>query len=352
MTTVKKTDKTKEEQIEQPKETVVETEILLENEGKVGGILKQSRLRQGKKLVEIAQCLCIRKAYLEAIEESHYDSIPENPYGLGFIRSYAEYLGENSSVIVRMYKDETAAKFGDNKMHVLEPQVEATVPNRKYLLLSLLGIIAVYFLWLGYNKYNSTVPVASETTASVEETATDNNAEYPLVVEDYAPSEEVAEVEETPVAEEETTEAESEEVVNVAPLTEKNNEQVIVNEGNFVEEKTVSAEPAPKKEDTKKVSDSGIPAEVFAQPADGKSNIVIHLKKETWIEVKNNQKLYLSKVLPAGTVYALPEAEGLIFSAGRVEGVDVYVAGKLVNIIKPNKKTNIALDEVLKTNAH
>ena len=109
---------------------------------------------------------------------------------------------------------------------------------------------------------------------------------------------------------------------------------------------------AKKKEDIKKVSDNGIPAEVFAKPADGKSNIVIHIKKETWIEVKNNQKLYLSKVLPAGTIYALPEAEGLIFSAGRVEGVDVYVAGKLVNIIKPNKKTNIDLDEVLKTITH
>lgn len=350
---MKKTDKTKEEPIEQPKETVVETEILLENEGKVGGILKQSRLRQGKKLVEIAQCLCIRRAYLEAIEESHYDSIPENPYGLGFIRSYAEYLGENSSVIVRMYKDETAAKFGDSKMHVLEPQVEATVPNRKYLLLSLLGIIAVYFLWLGYNKYNNSVLASAENTASVEESTVDNSTDFPLVVEDYASAEEVVESEEVS-AEEETSpsENESEEVINVAPLTEKNNEQVVVNEGNFVEEKTVSAEPSLPKEDIKKVSDNGIPAEVFAKPADGKSNIVIHIKKETWIEVKNNQKLYLSKVLPAGTIYALPEAEGLIFSAGRVEGVDVYVAGKLVNIIKPNKKTNIDLDEVLKTITH
>ena len=113
---MKKADKTNEEQIEQTVEVSAETEILLENEGKVGGILKQARLRQGKKLVDIAQCLCIRKAYLEAIEESRYDSIPEFPYGLGFIRSYAEYLGENSSTIVRMYKDETSSKFGDNKI--------------------------------------------------------------------------------------------------------------------------------------------------------------------------------------------------------------------------------------------
>ena len=348
--TVKKTDKTKVEQIEQPTEVVVETEILLENEGKVGGILKQARLRQGKNLVEIAQCLCIRRAYLEAIEESHYDSIPENPYGLGFIRSYAEYLGENSSAIVRMYKDETAAKFGDNKIHVLEPQVEATVPNRKYLLLSLLGIIAVYFLWLGYNKYSSAVADTSENTPLVEETTSDNNTEFPLVVEDYAPAEE--ETEEVLASETVSSETENEEVINVAPVTENSDEQVVVNEGNFLEEKTTISEVTPKTEENNKIADFSIPAEVFAKPANGKSNIVIHIKKETWIEVKNSQKLYLSKVMPAGSVYALPEAEGLIFSAGRVEGVDVYVAGKLVNIIKPNKKTNISLDEVLKTTSH
>ena len=84
-------------------------EILVGNEGKVGGILKQARLRQGKKIPDIAQCLCIRKAYLEAIEESRYDAIPEPPYGLGFIRSYADYLGEDSAQITRMYKAETDA---------------------------------------------------------------------------------------------------------------------------------------------------------------------------------------------------------------------------------------------------
>lgn len=144
---MKKSEKKTEEVIEKQSPAPAaspETEILLENEGKAGGILKQARLRQGKKLPDIAQSLCIRKAYLEAIEESRYDAIPEFPYGLGFIRSYADYLGEDSARIVRMYKDETDAKFnGENKIYVLEPQVEATVPNKKYLLISLLAIIVV-----------------------------------------------------------------------------------------------------------------------------------------------------------------------------------------------------------------
>ncbi len=345
---MKKTDKINDELKEQTPETAAETEILLENEGKVGGILKQARLRQGKNLVDIAQCLCIRRAYLEAIEESRYDSIPENPYGIGFIRSYAEYLGENSSSIVRLYKDETSTKFGDNKMYVLEPQVEATVPSRKYLLLSLLSIIAIYALWLGYNQYQNTEQTTSENVAISEETTIDENQEFPLVVEDYASTEE--NTDDTLPTEPVITDSDNANIINVAPLEDSNNNQVIVNDGDFQENKNNDVEPV--KTETPNNTSSDIPEEALSAPAKGKSNIVIQVKKETWIEVKNDKTLYLSKVLPAGTVYALPKADGLIFSAGRVDGVEVYVGGKLVDIVKPNKKTNILLDEVLKTNTH
>ena len=76
---MKKSEKKTEEVIEKQSPAPAaspETEILLENEGKAGGILKQARLRQGKKLPDIAQSLCIRKAYLEAIEESRDSRIP------------------------------------------------------------------------------------------------------------------------------------------------------------------------------------------------------------------------------------------------------------------------------------
>ena len=80
-----------------------------EKEGKVGLLLKEVRMKQGKTLPEIAQELCIRKVYLSAIEESDYNNIPEYPYGIGFIRSYADYLGLDGVNIVRMYKDEAEA---------------------------------------------------------------------------------------------------------------------------------------------------------------------------------------------------------------------------------------------------
>ena len=346
------------------KETVVPEEILVENEGKVGGILKQARIRQGKKIPDIAQSLCIRKAYLEAIEDSRYDAIPEPPYGLGFIRSYAEYLGEDSSQIARMYKAETDAKFnGENKMYVLEPQEEATVPSKKYLLISLLAIMIIYFLWLAFNNYHNNAS-APEVEPTNVETSADVNAEFPLVVEDYAPVEEavaepesetmlVSESQENNTSNETTQEtndstvAESQ-VIEAAPVEEVENKQVVVNEGSFTEEPKAEVKDEVKSE----TAENSAAAPVVAAPAPGKSNIVLKIKKETWVEVKNSEKLYLSKVLMPGTSYALPKADGLILSVGRVDGVDVFVGDQQVDIVKPNKKTNIVLEEALKNLNH
>lgn len=357
--TVKKSEKKTEEVIEKQSPAPAaspETEILLENEGKAGGILKQARLRQGKKLPDIAQSLCIRKAYLEAIEESRYDAIPEFPYGLGFIRSYADFLGEDSARIVRMYKDETDAKFnGENKIYVLEPQVEATVPNKKYLLISLLAIIVVYFLWLAFNNYHNNSGTAVQDPA-VAETAADET-QFPLVVEDYAPVEEASSAAEGETMLVSEPEAEPD-VITAAPVEEVDNNQVVVSEGSFpgVTAETSEAGSAalvPVAETA--VVPPSVPVETAvptAAPAPGKSNIVLKIKKETWVEVKNNEKLYLSKVLQPGATYALPKAEGLILSVGRVDGVDIFVGDKQVDIVKPNKKTNIVLEDALKSVNH
>ena len=359
-----KTEKKSKTEIEVAEVTTPE-EILVENEGKVGGILKQARLRQGKKIPDIAQSLCIRKAYLEAIEESRYDAIPEPPYGLGFIRSYADYLGEDSAQIARMYKSETDAKFnGENKMYVLEPQEEATVPSKKYLLISLLAIMVVYFLWLAFNNYHNYVQTSTPEPTAVE-TPAPAEAEFPLVVEDYAPVEEEASAPESEtmlVSEPEekaevvepqtsvTTEV-GEKVIEAAPVDEVNNQQVVVNEGSFNEEEN-KVEPTEKTEAETPAQQANEPAPVVAAPAPGKSNIVLKIKKETWVEVKNSEKLYLSKVLMPGSSYALPKADGLILSVGRVDGVDVFVGDQQVDIVKPNKKTNIVLEEALKNLNH
>ena len=322
--------------IENPTEEKIKAEKPQKQVNKVGALLKEMRLQKGLKLPEIAKRLCIRKFYLEAIEESDYKEIPPFPYGVGFIRSYADYLGLNSSNIVELYKEETNTN-PDKNIYVLEPQSEATVPNRKYLVISLLALILVYVLWYFYN--NQAMEEETPAVSASEEVSDVMTSEaMPIVVEDYTAAPEVPEIENEALLvsapEEETAEPEvkkEEESAPENPAPEIVNNQVTITEASFVE---------PEKENAK--------APVAAEEPKKDETVVIKIKEETWIEVKNADTLYISKVLHEGDEYVVPEGgKGMILSVGKVEGADVYINGKLTKVAKPNKKTNIALDPFL-----
>ena len=75
-------------------------------------------------------------------------------------------------------------------------------------------------------------------------------------------------------------------------------------------------------------------------------------KEDTWIEVRDNKKVYFNKVMRPGESYRVPEGKGMILSAGKYNGVEVYVNGRLTPVIQPNKKMNIALDPFVEAAEH
>ena len=59
----------------------------------VGQDLRAARLRRGDDLATVSKALKIRKDHLEALEEDRFDALPGRTYAIGFVRSYADYLG-------------------------------------------------------------------------------------------------------------------------------------------------------------------------------------------------------------------------------------------------------------------
>ncbi len=331
----KNTENVAAEEKTEKKEAAVKTSAA-DVEGKIGGMLRDSRLKKGYKISDAAKDLCIRQSYLEAIEASNYDEIPDFPYGVGFIRSYADYLGLNSARIVQLYKEETDAASRNEKYFVLEPQAEASVPNKKYLMISLAALIAIYFSWFMFNENQNEADVQdTDVVEDVVENGEFNSAEmeYPLQVEDFVPAEDaVAPGDET---------VEKMVVIDTTKQSGENGGQVTVNEGSFVEESAVPA-----------VEEKPVETIISEEKKSIVSNkgIVIQAKKETWVEVKDDQKLYLSKVLNEGDSYTVPEGKGMVLSVGKYDGVDVFVNGKQTEVVKPNKKMNISLDQYLEAN--
>ena len=304
---------------------------------KVGAMLKEMRLQKGLKVVDVSKKLCIRKCYLEAIEDSNYEEVPAFPYGVGFIRSYANFLGLNGENIFELFKEETNAS-NNNDMHILEPQPEATMPGLQYLLISLLAIVAIYACWMFFNQNQSSTENAD---ALIEISNTEQSADNGVIV-----------VEEYDFASNE-----------INPDTENTDDasQIVVSEDEYVAEtKDVDESKNNDKSDTAKTitSQDEKPTSVETPKTEEKINqktipetgVFIEVLKETWIEVKDENKLYISKVLQAGNDYVVPAGKGKILSVGKYDGVNVYVNGKLTTVARPNKKTNIALDKFLEAN--
>ena len=72
----------------------------------VGMFLKYTRMKQKKSIEAVSDALCIRKIYIQALEEDDYETLSPVPYGIGFVRSYAKYLGLNSDKIAQYYKQQ------------------------------------------------------------------------------------------------------------------------------------------------------------------------------------------------------------------------------------------------------
>ena len=76
----------------------------------VGQDLRAARLRRGDDLATVSRALKIRRDHLEALEEDRFEALPGRAYAVGFVRSYADYLGLDPLQCVERFKGEIAGR--------------------------------------------------------------------------------------------------------------------------------------------------------------------------------------------------------------------------------------------------
>ena len=70
----------------------------------IGKLLTETRIEKGLELDQVARETNIAKRYLEALESDDYSVFPAEPYIVGFLRNYCEYLDLNPEEITNLYK--------------------------------------------------------------------------------------------------------------------------------------------------------------------------------------------------------------------------------------------------------
>ena len=277
----------------------------------VGEFLRQTRIKKGLTVDDVSKDLYIRRLYIEAIEDANRKELPPVPYGIAFIRTYAQYLRLNVERVVQLYKEEIAEN--DREMDFLKPQDEKPYPSKQYVIGGIIAALVIYLLYMLFsgiskNKENEFLPVVIEDDIeAVNEPDSDVNVNAELrdaalkVIQKEAQEKDVATY--------------SEDQQNV-----ENSEQAIKDNA----EKSAGEKP----------------------------RVVIKIKDETWLKVKNDKQIYFEKLVQNGFVYEVPNEKGIVITIGRPFNADVLIDGEIKVFTTERKPVHINLDEYLNNKHH
>lgn len=110
----------------------------------VGQILRRTREHYQKSLQDVENALRIRAEQIEAIEEGHAEKLPARVYAIGFVRSYAEFLGLDGEKMVHLFKHQSADQALEPELHFPVVAADSKAPPLWIILgcLIVLGLVA------------------------------------------------------------------------------------------------------------------------------------------------------------------------------------------------------------------
>ncbi len=292
----------------------------------VGQELRAGRLRRGDDLATVSRDLKIRKDHLEAVEENRLENLPGRTYAIGFVRSYAGYLGLDATEVVERYKQEIAGRHDDHIQTVAPmPDEQRRLPQGWRFVAGVVVLAVGYGVWhlLSAGSAPQAVPpppsLAPPKVAAVAppppvpvQTATPSPAiDSPAAAASPpAPSAPAAAKAVTaPVA------------ANTAPIPAAAPQP--------------SAVPSPAQ--TEAAAPPAADAASAAPTVYGRNNfnprVVLRAKNDTHITVRGtNGTVYINRNLKAGDSYQLPNAVGLTLSTTNAGAVEMDLDGQAIGV--------------------
>jgi cytoskeleton protein RodZ len=129
----------------------------------VGQDLRAARLRRGDDLATVSRALKIRKDHLEALEEDRLDALPGRTYAIGFVRSYADYLGLDAVQSVERFKAEIAGRSDHTtpQVQVIDEDEHRRLPQGWKIIA---GVVIVLLIYGAYHLIVSADQMLSQPT--------------------------------------------------------------------------------------------------------------------------------------------------------------------------------------------
>ncbi len=351
----------------------------------VGQQLREARQQRGEDLYDIAEILCLKPAYLYALEEGDYTVFPGRAYAFGFLRSYADYLGFHGEEVLRQIKAVIDAAPVEPKLEYRTPIIERHRPTAVFLVTAALLMGAAWGGWYAVRQTGglsldriSALP--GEIGRMVSEFATGGPAEEPpsrhlaAEAEGTEPESSAVPAAKTPVAVVAVERLEapadtppvlprgavvpavSTPVAPPAPSAEPERAAATAEDGGTDITSAIAAELPADRElldtevaapvepaSTAPASAAALLAELRAGdavPSGGRtfgdpatSVVMLRARDTTWIQVRSADRAFVrTRILEPGDRFYLPARDDLALWTGNAGGLEIWLEGRRLGL--------------------
>lgn len=268
---------------------------------RIGEILRQARRDRGDDLYQIADYLCIKPAFLVALENSRYDELPADAYVIGFLRTYANFLGVDGKDAVDRYRYEMAGRRKKPVLAMPIPLSEGRAPSALIMVGASIAALLIYALWYGISSSNRTEVNVPPPLPTVQQTAP--AVETPIAAPTVVPTS--------------VTPASSASPPSPTATIPPASPGIIVNAGSQAAPTPTTAAP-----DTKDGK-----SQIYGDPGEA-ARLIIRATQSTWILVTDaSGKVAFDHVLKPGDIYKVPNKQGLSLTTGNGAGIVLVLDG-------------------------
>jgi cytoskeleton protein RodZ len=269
----------------------------------VGQDLRTARLRRGEDLATVSRALKIRKEHLDAVEEDRIESLPGKTYAIGFVRSYAGYLGLDVTAMVARFKEEISGRHDEHTPAIAQIPDEETrhLPRGWRIVAGVVVLLLGYGAWHLFSSGSTQVAVPPPPSLIPPKAAAVKPAPAPAQTASAAPA--------TPAPPAKSPASAAAPSASMSSLP-------------------ASTQTKPPTTDNA-VSTIGASGGTVYGEQNRNPRVVLKARTDTRITVRGEDgTLYLNRDLKAGDTYMVPNLPGLSLATSNAGAIEVALDGQ------------------------
>jgi cytoskeleton protein RodZ len=296
----------------------------------VGQELRAARLRRGDDLATVSRALKIRKDHLSAVEDDNLEGLPGKTYALGFVRSYATYLGLDSVQMVERFKQETSGRHDEMSSASVMPDEEGRKLPYGRIGAGVVVVALAYGTWHLLAAGPAPQPVPSPPALTAPRPVPKPVSPPPAAQTQAIPSPAVTNTPAAPAPPAATAPG----AASVNPAQEKAAASA-ANGGSALPSPAVPmARPASAQDKVPAAA-----GQVFGAQ-NKNSRVVLHARADTHIEVRGQDGMvYINRTLKTGETYRVPNVPGLSLTSTNAGAVQFELDGQMMGRAGADQET-------------